>query len=246
MRRRTWCGAQCPTRRLRGLRRPSCWPATVTPLGAARCGVGAQSLTASAHHLTHLPPSPPPAMALDLASPLVPGAFLLLACLGSLARAMVGVAAGATHAALTQHFAAAVGARGSAGAAAADLTAKADSRERAISIIGSILGMGVTHAVAGEAAALRPRSRHRGHHPAESGQRHRACCRRAPASRRAPARLCGRLKRPPFCCTRSAARAGPSWPRVALAASKGPHLPSPPPHTPRQTMCTPHGPCLSC
>jgi hypothetical protein len=99
------------------------------------------------------PPTPaPPAMAIDLASPLVPGAFLALACLGSLARAAVGVAAGATHAALTQHFSRA------AGSAAADLTAKADSRERAINIVGSVLGMGVAHAVAG----ARPRVRGRG------------------------------------------------------------------------------------
>jgi hypothetical protein len=87
-------------------------------------------------------------MAIDLASPLVPGAFLFLACLGSLSRAMVGTAAGATHAALTQHFAGAAG--GGGGAAAADLTAKADSRERAINIIGSVVGMGVTHLIAGE------------------------------------------------------------------------------------------------
>ncbi|KAI8470668.1 MAG: vitamin B6 photo-protection and homoeostasis-domain-containing protein [Monoraphidium minutum] len=88
------------------------------------------------------------AMAIDLASPLVPGAFLPLACLGSLARAMVGVAAGATHAALTQHFA---GGGAGAGGAAADLTAKADSRERAINIVGSVVGMGVTHLIADRA-----------------------------------------------------------------------------------------------
>ena len=44
-------------------------------------------------------------MALELASPLLPGAFLLLACLGSVARAVTGVAGGATRMALTQHFA---------------------------------------------------------------------------------------------------------------------------------------------
>jgi hypothetical protein len=102
-------------------------------------------------------------MAIDLASPLVPGAFLLLACLGSLARAMVCTASGATHAALTQHFAArrgAAGGGGGGGGSAADLTAKADSRERAINIIGSIMGMGLTHVVAGAAGGggrgLRP------------------------------------------------------------------------------------------
>lgn len=44
-------------------------------------------------------------MAIELASPLFPAAFLLLACLGSLARAVTGVAGGATRAALTMHFA---------------------------------------------------------------------------------------------------------------------------------------------
>lgn len=44
-------------------------------------------------------------MTLELLSPLVPGAFLWLACIGSLARAVTGVAGGATRFALTQHFA---------------------------------------------------------------------------------------------------------------------------------------------
>lgn len=80
-------------------------------------------------------------MALDLASPLVPGCFMLLASLGSVSRAMVGMSAGATGAALTQHFA--------TGRNAADISAKADSRERATSIIGSLLGMAVTQHLAG-------------------------------------------------------------------------------------------------
>lgn len=98
--------------------------------------------------VAHLPPlSPalpalPAAMALDLASPLVPGCFMLLACLGNVSRAMVGMSAGATGAALTQHFA--------SGRNAADISAKADSRERATSIIGSLLGMAVTQHLAGE------------------------------------------------------------------------------------------------
>eukprot|EP00878_Enallax_costatus_P014405 GHUV01015065.1.p3 GENE.GHUV01015065.1~~GHUV01015065.1.p3 ORF type:complete len:112 (+),score=31.75 GHUV01015065.1:1529-1864(+) len=82
-------------------------------------------------------------MALDLASPLLPGScFMVLVSLASVARAMVGMASGATHAALTQHFAA-------AGSNAADISAKADSRERATSIIGSLLGMAFTHHMAG-------------------------------------------------------------------------------------------------
>jgi hypothetical protein len=80
-------------------------------------------------------------MALELAIPLFPGAFLLLASLGSIARAVVGMAAGATHAALTQHFARANN--------AADVSAKADARERACNIIGSLVGMGLTHMLAG-------------------------------------------------------------------------------------------------
>lgn len=57
-------------------------------------------------------------MALDLASPLIPGAFMLMASLGSISRAMVGMAAGATHVALTQHFT-------TARSNAADISAKA-------------------------------------------------------------------------------------------------------------------------
>ncbi|WIA28880.1 hypothetical protein OEZ86_011404 [Tetradesmus obliquus] len=86
------------------------------------------------------------AMALDLASPLIPGGFMIMASLGSVARAMVGMAAGATHAALTQHFA-------TAGSNAADISAKADSRERATVIIGSLLGMAVTQRMAENVAA---------------------------------------------------------------------------------------------
>jgi hypothetical protein len=69
---------------------------------------------------------------------------MLLASLGNVSRAMVGMSAGATGAALTQHFA--------AGSNAADISAKADSRERATSIIGSLLGMAVTQHLAGEQA----------------------------------------------------------------------------------------------
>jgi hypothetical protein len=44
-------------------------------------------------------------MALELASPFFPSAFLLLMSAGSILRSMTGVAGGATRAALTQHFA---------------------------------------------------------------------------------------------------------------------------------------------
>jgi hypothetical protein len=74
------------------------------------------------------------AMALDLASPLFPKAFLLMACLGSLARAMTSVAGGATRAALTQHFARSSG-------RAADVAAKEQSQETAVTIVGMLIGM---------------------------------------------------------------------------------------------------------
>jgi hypothetical protein len=43
------------------------------------------------------------AMFVDLLSPMFPSVFLWIACLGSLLRAVVGVAGGATRAAVTQH-----------------------------------------------------------------------------------------------------------------------------------------------
>jgi hypothetical protein len=44
-------------------------------------------------------------MLMDLLSPLFPGAFVTILCIGSMARSVTGVASGATRAALTQHFA---------------------------------------------------------------------------------------------------------------------------------------------
>lgn len=74
-------------------------------------------------------------MALELASPLLPGAFLLLACLGSVARAVTGVAGGATRMALTQHFARRRN--------AADIAAKEGSQARAAGLLpGWLLGAG--------------------------------------------------------------------------------------------------------
>lgn len=74
------------------------------------------------------------AMALDLASPLFPKAFLVMACLGSLARAMTSVAGGATRAALTQHFSRCSG-------KAADVAAKEQSQETAVTILGTLIGI---------------------------------------------------------------------------------------------------------
>lgn len=42
-------------------------------------------------------------MFLEIVSPLFPNYFLLLVCTGSLAKALVGVAGGATRATITQH-----------------------------------------------------------------------------------------------------------------------------------------------
>ncbi|KXZ54865.1 hypothetical protein GPECTOR_4g937 [Gonium pectorale] len=95
-------------------------------------------------------------MTLELASPLLPrAAFLPIACLGSIARSVTGVAGGATRAALTQHFAV----RGNA----ADVAAKEQSQETATTIVGMVLGMALTrlltpqHAdpAAGDGAAAR-------------------------------------------------------------------------------------------
>ncbi len=68
-------------------------------------------------------------MAVELASPLAPpGLFLPMACLGSVARAVTGVAGGATRVALTQHFAL----EGNA----ADVSAKEQSQETATTLVG--------------------------------------------------------------------------------------------------------------
>ncbi|KAL4421380.1 hypothetical protein ABPG75_010671 [Micractinium tetrahymenae] len=83
-------------------------------------------------------------MALELASPLLPGAFLLLACLGSIARAVTGVAGGATRMALTQHFAQARN--------AADIAAKEGSQETAVTLVGMVLGMVLIRLAAGHPA----------------------------------------------------------------------------------------------
>ena len=77
-------------------------------------------------------------MAMELAAPLVDDGryFLALACAGSIARSLCGCAAGATRAALTQHFARAQN--------AADIAAKEASQETAVTLIGMALGLAVT------------------------------------------------------------------------------------------------------
>ena len=71
-----------------------------------------------------------------LAAPLANdrGWFLALACAGSVARSLCGCAAGATRAALTQHFARARN--------AADIAAKEGSQETAVTLVGMSLGGG--------------------------------------------------------------------------------------------------------
>ncbi|EFJ48602.1 hypothetical protein VOLCADRAFT_90737 [Volvox carteri f. nagariensis] len=89
-------------------------------------------------------------MTVELASPLFPRVmFLPIACLGSVARSLTGVAGGATRAALTQHFAR----RGNA----ADVSAKEQSQETATTILGMVTGMAVTRLLAaGEGPAGGP------------------------------------------------------------------------------------------
>ena len=84
-------------------------------------------------------------MALELLAPTLGarygrGAFLATACAGSLARAVCGVAAGATRAALTRHFARAHN--------AADVAAKEASQETATSVFGSAAGVLVARVTA--------------------------------------------------------------------------------------------------
>ena len=84
-------------------------------------------------------------MALELLAPTLGarygrGAFIATACAGSLARAVCGVAAGATRAALTRHFARAHN--------AADVAAKEASQETATSVFGSAAGVLVARVTA--------------------------------------------------------------------------------------------------
>lgn len=67
------------------------------------------------------------AILLELLSPLAPGAFVLLVCLASLARAVVGVAGGATRASVRQHQARANN--------AGDVAAKDGSQETLVNLV---------------------------------------------------------------------------------------------------------------
>lgn len=71
--------------------------------------------------------------------------FLAFACAGSVARSLCGCAAGATRAALTQHFA--------RRANAADIAAKEGSQETAVTLVGMALGVVVTRVTAKSVAS---------------------------------------------------------------------------------------------
>lgn len=85
-------------------------------------------------------------LALELASPAFPSMFLAMACLGSIARAITGVAGGSTRAALTLHFAKKNN--------AADISAKEGTQETATTLIGMLVGMGLTRCLQGSAVLL--------------------------------------------------------------------------------------------
>ena len=71
-------------------------------------------------------------LTLELLSPRFPDLFLLLACIGTLCRALCGVAAGATRASLMSHFALHNN--------IADISAKEGIQETAVTLIGLVLG----------------------------------------------------------------------------------------------------------
>ncbi len=71
--------------------------------------------------------------------------FLFLACIGSICRAVTGVAGGATRMALTHHFALENN--------SADIAAKEGSQETAVTLIGMVVGLGLTRIAASNAAA---------------------------------------------------------------------------------------------
>ncbi|XP_057853398.2 protein root UVB sensitive 3 [Cryptomeria japonica] len=85
-------------------------------------------------------------MLMDLISPLYPASFVIILCLGSIARSFTGVASGATRAALTQHFALQQN--------AADVSAKEGSQETMATMLGMLLGMVFAHITAGRPGAM--------------------------------------------------------------------------------------------
>lgn len=82
-------------------------------------------------------------MTLEMISPHFPALFLPIACAGTIAMSICGVAGGCSRASLTQHFAI----RDNLG----DVSAKDGSQETAVSLAGMLIGMCVTAALSSEA-----------------------------------------------------------------------------------------------
>jgi hypothetical protein len=78
-------------------------------------------------------------LTIDMVAPLFPSVFLLLASLGSVCRAMCGVAAGSTRAALSTHFA--------RRSNVSDISAKEGIQETAVTLCGLVLGIWVANAL---------------------------------------------------------------------------------------------------
>lgn len=83
-------------------------------------------------------------LTLDLLAPLYPQYFLFLVCLGSFCRALCGVSAGATRAALMTHF--------SKNGNASDLHAKEGIQETAVTLLGMLAGVLATRTLNGSVA----------------------------------------------------------------------------------------------
>ncbi len=80
-------------------------------------------------------------LTIELISPYYPEHFLLLICIGSMCRALCGVSAGASRAALMNHFARASN--------VADITAKEGIQETFVTLIGLVLGLWCTYQLDG-------------------------------------------------------------------------------------------------
>ena len=79
-------------------------------------------------------------LSLELVAPAFPSLFLVLACTASICRTVTGVAGGATRMALTQHFAKQMN--------GADIAAKEGSQETAVTLVGMVVGLGLTRLAA--------------------------------------------------------------------------------------------------
>uniref|UniRef100_A0A1X7VCD9 Uncharacterized protein n=2 Tax=Amphimedon queenslandica TaxID=400682 RepID=A0A1X7VCD9_AMPQE len=82
------------------------------------------------------------AICMQLVSPFFPSCFLLIACLASITQSVVGVAGGATRAALVQHQARRDN--------MADVSAKDGSQETLVNLCGLLIGLIITPLIAGQ------------------------------------------------------------------------------------------------